>query len=108
MQPILALQVIAPSERYSRLQSHRPRLVHKEPWTPRNLRRNRAIVTEVRELIGQILTNQGDFVPVVAECDTGIEQAIGRPLARVARTVVAAETTADVRVVYPAHQPPAI
>src|SRR6185312_17086106 len=82
-------------------------LIHEQSRPARNFRRNRAIVAEIGEFIGQILADQRNLEGSVLEGESRVDEPIGGALARLAGIIVAAEAAADVGIIGAAHQVPA-
>src|SRR5438034_11529444 len=53
------------------------RLIHEQPWPARDFRRNRAIVPEIRELVGEVLADERNLHGTVRESEPPMEEPIG-------------------------------
>ena len=75
------------------------RLIHEQSRPAGDFRGNRAIVPEIRELVGEILADERNLRGTVRESEPRIEEPIGAALTGIARVVVGAEAAADVGIV---------
>src|SRR5262249_4349435 len=87
------------SEVGTELDADREGLVDEQARSPGDLRGDRAIVAQVRDLVGEILAEQGDLGRAVTDGQARVQQAIGRPLARQIGGIRGTVTAADVGIV---------